>query len=579
MWERNIMAANVIVLRRPIQGKHLFAICTFVLLGVATQAFGQSVADLENDATTPGDIVTYGMGYALQRFSPLDEINRETVADLVPVWNLSLDDDRGQEAQPLVYDGKLFVITHKSTFALDAVSGRQLWRHNDNFPKAALRNMCCGVVNRGAALYDGKLYRATLDAQLLALDMNTGKEVWKTPQADWKGSYSGSSAPIIANGVLVAGITGGDQGIRGFIDGFDPQTGERLWHKYTIPTPDEPGGATWPDEMYKLGGGATWITGSYDPDLDLVYWGTGNPSPWSAVDRPGDNLYTNSIIALRPKTGEWVWHYQATPNDTYDYDGVNEPILATIKLDGKLRKVLVQANRNGYFYVLDRETGELLRANKYVDKLTWAERVDMKTGRPVRSAATLGQMEYGVETEVWPSMMGGKNWAPASYSPKTGLAYVNGAEMGMLFKAVDTPFRRGTSYWKAEFKFPTLNQQPPDGRLRAVDPLTGKRIWEVAIDPPPNGGTLVTAGDLVFTGLQTGELVAYDAENGEELWRYKTGSGIIAPPVTYEVDGAQYVAVVSGIGGVVAWNLPYTDLAQVNKGGSLTVFRLHKRRD
>jgi len=565
----------VLVMRNP--RNRMLAACAILSMILAANATAQSLSDLENDATSTGDIVTYGMGYSLQRFSPLAQINRDTVANLVPAWSFSLDDDRGQEAQPVVYDGKLFVVTHKNTFAVDAHTGRQLWRHDVKYPKEALRNMCCGIVIRGAALYDRKLYRATLDAQLIAVDIDTGGEVWRTAQADWKGSFSGTGVPIIANGVLVSGIAGGDQGTRGFLDGFDAQTGEHLWRKYTIPAPDEPGGETWPGETYKLGGGATWLTGSYDPDLDLVYWGTGNPSPWSAVDRPGDNLYTNSIIAFRPTTGEWVWHYQTTPADNYDYDGLNEPILATLTVDGEPRKVLIQVNRNGYFYVLDRATGELLRANQYVDKLTWAERVDMKTGRPVRSKTSFKNLEYGVEVEVWPSVLGGKNWAPASYSPLTGLVYANSNELGMLYKPIDVPFRRGTSYWKAEFKFPGLNTEPAAGRLRAIEPLTGKYVWEMAIDPPPNGGTLVTAGDLIFTGLQTGELIACDAHTGEELWRYQTGSGIIAPPVTYELDNEQYVAVVSGVGGVIAWNLPYTDLATVNKGGSMTVFRLHKR--
>ena len=256
---------------------------------------------------------------------------------------------------------------------------------------------------------------------------------------------------------------------------------------------------------------------------------------------------------------------------------MNEPILTTLTIDGKPRKVVMQANRNGYFYVLDRKTGELLRANQYVDKLTWAKGIDMKTGRPIRSEETLRNLKYGVEVKVWPSALGAKNWAPGSYSPKTGLVYVNSNELGMTFKPVDIPFRRGASYFKAEFNFPDVNALPPTGRLRAIEPVTGKRVWEMAIDPPPNGGTLVTAGDLVFTGLQTGELIACDAHSGEEMWRYQTGSGIIAPPVTYELDGEQYVAVLSGSGAIVSWFFSYKDMAQVNKGGFVTVFQLHRR--
>lgn len=548
----------------------VICLAVFLPMGVAAQ----SADDLLMDDGRPDDVLTYGMGYKLQRFSTLKQINTRTIADLVPAWSFSLGSEYGQEAQPLLYAGVLYVTSPEATYAIEAGSGRRMWTHRVEYAANSLRATCCGIINRGAAIYQGRLYRQTLDNYVIALDIATGEEIWKQRAADWADGYSMTGTPLIANGVVVTGVSGAEFGVRCFLDGWDAQTGEHLWRRYTVPQSGEPGSDTWSGAGYKIGGGSTWLTGSYDPDLDLVYWGTGNPSPWSAARRHGDNLYTNSVLAFRPRTGELVWYYQFTPNDTFDFDGANELIQASLSIDGHPREVIMQANRNGYFYVLDRATGELLRSYPFVDQLNWSDGIDPETGRPVRSQLTRDMLEHGTAVEIWPSALGGKNWAPASYSPETGLVYVNANEVGMNFKPVDAEWVRGAHYMAMEFQFVT--PEAPIGRLRAFDPVTGRRAWEVAIDPPPMGGTLVTAGGLVFTGLITGELVAHDARSGAELWHYQTGSGIIAPPVSYAVDGVQYVAVVSGIGGLLPLVLPVPGTRATNPGGLLTVFRLHR---
>jgi alcohol dehydrogenase (cytochrome c) len=466
----------------------------------------------------------------------------------------------------------MYVTTHNSTVAIDAQTGKQLWKQTIEYPPETTRIVCCGIVNRGAAAYEGKLFRATLDAAVQALDLKTGKELWKSSAADIKDNYSMTGSPLVANGVVLTGIAGGDFGIRGFIDGWDPNTGKKLWRRYTIPAPGEPHNDTWPGETWKLGGGSTWLTGSYDPELDLVYWGTGNPGPWNAQVRKGDNLYTNSVLALRPKTGEMVWHYQFSPNDPYDYDGVNELVQADLTVAGTSRKVVMQANRNGFFYVLDREKGSLLQANPFV-KVSWAERIDMQSGRPVESEATK-RVRAGEKVPIYPSAFGGKNWAPMSYNPGTGLVYANTMDVGWVYQTAEVKYRPGTLYWGIDFtvEYP----QGPRGWLKAIDPLTGTAKWQFPSDIPMNGGTMTTAGGLVFSGAQTGELYALDADTGDVLWHYQTGSGIIAPPVTYTIAGEQYVAVASGIGGVYALYGGDERLAAVPAGGSIIAFKLMK---
>ena len=301
--------------------------------------------------------------------------------------------------------------------------------------------MCCGIINRGAAIQDGKLFRTTLDANVIAIDMKTGKELWRQKAADIKEGYSMTVAPLIADGVVLTGISGAEFGTRGFIDGWDPETGKHLWRTYSIPTPDEPGGDTWKGDTWKLGGGSTWITGSYDPELKTVYWGIGNPGPFNAAVRPGDNLFTCSVLALEPKTGKIKWHYQFSPNNPFDYDSVAEMVLADMKVDGKPTKVLMDANRNGFFYVLDRTDGKLLAANPYV-KVNWATSVDLKTGRPIETDVTKDARE-GKKVTVYPSILGGKNWEPMSFNPQTGLAYANTLVFGGHYKTEPADYKAG----------------------------------------------------------------------------------------------------------------------------------------
>lgn len=541
---------------------------------VGGPVIAQNLDDLKNDHRTAGDVLTYGMGYNNQRYSALKAINKGNVANLVPVWNYSLNNPQGQESQPIVHDGVMYVTTHTSTVAIDALTGKQIWKQEIEYAPDVFRMACCGLLNRGAAILDGKLYRGTLDSHLLALDAKTGKQLWKVQVVDYKLGHAMTGAPLIANGVLMTGIAGGEYGTRGFIDGWDPQTGKHLWRTYTTAAGNEKGADTWPGDTAQKGGAPTWLTGAYDPDLDLVYWGTGNGGPWNAEVRKGDNLYICSVLAFRPKTGEIVWHYQFSPNDLYDYDSTDPGILADMKIGGKLRKVLMQANRNGFFYVLDRTNGKLLAANPYV-KVNWAERIDMKTGRPVESAATKS-VRAGGDEMIWPSVIGGKNWNPASWNPATSLYYANTFNMAWPYKLASPEYKQGEWYLGIDFRGVNMPKGEPHGYLSAIDPMTGKAKWKAAWPGLPSmAGTLSTAGGLVFTGAATGEFMAFDAEIGKKLWQFQTGSGIIGLPVTWEKNGKQYVSVVSGAGGV--WTLLGDPrYASVPAGGSVWTFALHK---
>lgn len=542
--------------------------------GLPARSSAQSVEALQSDHSTPDDVLTYGMGYGLQRYSPLAQIDAKNVRRLVPVWNTSLSDNRGQENQPLVHDGLMFSGTHQATFALDARTGWIVWRSEHRYAEEAYAVLCCGVVNRGFALAEGRLFRTLMDGHVQALDARTGQELWRQQVGDYRDGYSMTAAPLVAAGVVITGVAGGDYGIRGFLDGWDTKTGKHLWRRHTVPAPGEAGSETWPqDDSWKHGGGATWITGSYDPALDLVYWGVGNPAPLNPTQRPGDNLFTNSVIAVRPKTGEIVWHYQFSPNDPYDYDGVNELVHATLEIDGRPRRVLMQANRNGFLYVIDRESGELLRANAFARTINWAEGIDLETGRPILGEVRRRNIEEGEAVDIWPGLIGAKNYGPMSFNPKTGLVYLNAIEASMRFKPLDVAgWRRGTLFLGAEITF--VLPEGDIGYLRAVDPISGATRWEVPLGAPANGGTLSTAGNLVFTGDQLGRLIAFDATTGQELWSYKTGSAIIAPPITYRLDGRQYIAVVSGVAAAMSSAIPHPHFAHVTRGATLTVFRL-----
>jgi alcohol dehydrogenase (cytochrome c) len=541
------------------------------LLFCCTVAHAQTAQELLTDGKNTDNVTTYGMGYDLKRYSPLTQINTSTVKRLVPVWSASLQNLLGEQGQPLVYNGVMYVTNAAWTFAIDVTTGRQIWRTAVDYDPDTPRVVCCGVSSKGAAILNGKLYRTTLDAHVVALDMKTGKQVWKEKFAEWKEGISSIVAPLIANGVLITGMSGAEFGVRGFLDGWDPETGKKLWRRYTIPGPGEKGNETWrqDNDAYKRGGGTTWVTGSFDPELDLVYWSTGNAGPYTRKYRGGDSLYTASVIAVRPKTGEIVWHYQFTPNDMYDYDGVNENVIADIAIDGKPRKVIMHADRNGFFYVIDRTNGQLIKGYPF-GKVNWASHIDMKTGRPVETDIHQ-RMEAGEEVELWP-FSGTKNWAPMAFNPKTGTVYLNTINLAQNIKLVDVEYKPGTRYTGAETRRVRPAGADTEGYHQAMDPLTGKIKWQIKLeDHVTQAGMLTTDGGLVFTGRMTGEFIAIEEATGKVIWQFKTSSAINAPPITYTHKGKQYVTVLSGIAGDARGNRARLEVAS---GGSVWTFAL-----
>jgi len=541
------------------------------IVPAAVQA--QTAEEMLRQDADPSSVLTYGLGYHQRRHSPLREITAQNVKRLVPVWNVSLDSSFGEQGQPLVYRGVLYAANAQATVAIDVASGRQLWRTLADWDPATSRIACCGISNKGPAIYGGRVFRGTLDAHVVALDAATGKKLWDQKAAEWKEGYSITGAPLVANGVLITGISGAEFGVRGFLDGWDPETGRHLWRRYTIPAPGEPGSETWPPgDAWQRGGGSTWITGSYDPELDLVYWGVGNAGPWNPGPRPGDNLYTASVLALRPKTGEVVWHYQLVPNEMFDLDATWEWILADLKVDGTSRKVAMHLSRGGFLYVLDRSNGKLLAANPF-ETVNWASHVDMKTGRPVETEVSR-RARAGEMIDLWPSQWGAKNWAHAAFNPDTGLLYANTMHVGRRFRIVPVEYQPGQRYMGIE-NLPLAAPPPgPIAHVEAIEPLSATARWRTPVfDIPHYSAVLSTAGGLLFTGKETGELVAYDAATGKALWQFQTGSGINAQPITFRQGGRQYVAVQSGVGGVNVLRMGEA-LRNVPRGGSVWAFAL-----
>ena len=555
------------------------ALAAIAIAALCTAASAQTLDDLKKDGNggSTDNVLTYGMGYHQQRFSPLKQVNKQTVKRLVPVWNLSLDNNWGEQAQPIVYNGVMYVTNARATVAIDVGTGKQIWKQTLDWPPETPRVVCCGVSNKGAAIYNGKIFRTTLDAHVVAYDAKTGKEAWKSKAAEWKEGYSLTLAPLVANGVLVTGISGAEFGIRGFIDGWDTESGKHLWRRYTIPGKGEKGNETWPQNSnaWEVGGGSAWITGSYDPELDLMFWGIGNPAPWASQSRPGDNLFTSSVLAIRPKTGEVAWYYQFTPNDAYDYDACWELINAEINVGGQPRKVIMQFNRNGYLYVIDRKDGKLVAASPF-ETVNWSSGIDKETGRPIETDVAKRLRQGGNSVELWPSPLGAKNWPHAAFSPETGLLYANTQHQARNYKHLETkPHVVGQRYMFVE-NIP-IPKKPGEawGHIDAVDPLTGKQKWRVPLtDHAIWSANLVTGGGLLFTGKETGEFIALDIEDGKQVWQFQTGSGVNAQPITYTHNGKQYITVLSGIGGLW-WNIAREQLKdKVPQGGSVWTFAL-----
>ncbi|XQU67554.1 PQQ-dependent dehydrogenase, methanol/ethanol family [Cupriavidus sp. H18C1] len=535
-----------------------------------------------------------GIGPEGQRFSPLARINTKNVARLVPAWSFSFggEKQRGQESQPLIHNGKMFVTaSYSRIFALDVKTGAKLWKYEHRLPEGIMP--CCDVVNRGAALYDKLVIFGTLDAQLVALDQDTGKVVWKDKIDDYAAGYSYTAAPMIVKGLVLTGVSGGEFGVVGRVEARDARTGRLVWIRPTVEGHmgyrfDAEGNkiengitgnlnASWPGETWKTGGAATWLGGTYDPKTGLAYFGTGNPGPWNSHLRKGDNLYSSSTVAIDPATGKIVWHYQNTPNDGWDFDGVNE--FVTFDLDGK--RVGGKADRNGFFYVNDARDGKVLNAFPFVRKVTWAKDIDLKTGRPNFVAESRpgdpADQKKGQSVFAAPGFLGGKNQQPMAFSPQTGLFYVPANEWGMDIWNEPITYKKGAAFLGAGFTIKPLNEDYI-GALRAVDPKTGKIVWEVKNNAPLWGGVMTTGGGLVFWGTPEGYLKAADAKTGKELWQFQTGSGVVAPPVTWEENGEQFIAVVSGWGGAVPlWG---GDVAKrvnfLEQGGSVWVFKLSK---
>jgi alcohol dehydrogenase (cytochrome c) len=551
--------------------KNLFLLATF--LGVVPGlALAQTTDDLVNDGKKTENVTTQSMGYDRKNYSPLTQINRSNVKRLVPIWSTSLMNDAGELAAPTIYNGVMYVINGKWTFAIDVETGRQIWRTAVNTDPGASRVALFGAINRGAAtIYSGRLFRVTIDNHLLALDMKSGAVLWDQKFADWNEGYTATGAPIVANGVVISGMAGGEFTTRGFLDGWDPETGKKLWRRYTIPAPGEPGYETWPrdSDAWKQGGGATWRSGSYDPQLDLVYWGTGNAEPYDPRPRGAlDSLYTSSVIAIRPKTGELVCHFQYTPNDVYDVDGTDEHVLADMTIGGRMRKVMIQANKNGFLYVLDRTNCTLIAASPYT-KVNWATHVDRATGRPVLTDL-YQRFLAGEEIEIWPQR--GTNAVPIAFNPNTGLVYASSWYMPRIQKlGPPKPQVPGTNSTGVLGRAPVFKPGDVVGHFVAINPLTGEKKWEVPLaDMPSSAGMLVTGGGLVFTGKLTGEVVALDEETGQTLWQFKTGSSVNATAITYTHNGRQYVTIASGLGGLArrfAGN-------KVPTGGSVWTFAL-----
>ena len=484
-------------------------------------------------------------------YSPLDEINRENVGRLRPVWTFATGVVEAHQAPPMVNNGVMFITTPQNqVIALDAVSGEQLWRYRRELPDDLFQ---VHPTNRGVALYGDKVFIATVDTYLVALDAKTGEVVWETEVEDYLNGYYMTLAPLAIDGRILIGTSGGEFGIRGFVQAFEAESGESVWKTYMIPGPGEPNHDTWKGDTWKHGGASMWVTGTYDPDTNLTFWGTGNGGPWMAEARPGDNLYTTSVVAMNATTGEIKGYHQYHWNDAWDWDEVTPPLLVDFNRNGRDIKGLVHAGRNGYLWLLER-TGSDIRfvdAEPYVKQNVFSA-IDPETGRPTYDPTKIPRI--GERTEFCPSVWGGKDWPPSAFNPRTGLLYIPANDnLCSSFKGEEAKYRPGEMYMGVTFAnievFPRADDIDHIGELQAWDLNTGKRVWKVDFKSHNWGPVLTTGGNLVFSGGTNDRLFrALDAETGKELWSQKTSSGIVGLPVSYAVDGKQYVAVQSGWG-------------------------------
>lgn len=551
---------------------------------------------IENADATPGEWLTTGRTYGEQRYSPLKQINDKNVDKLGLAWSYKIKIDRGVEATPLIADGVMYTTGPFSVvFAFNAATGKLLWKYDPQVQHAVGGKACCGVVNRGVALWKGRVYVGVFDGRLVALDAKSGKVDWAVDTLiNDSDNYTITGAPRVINGKVIIGNGGAELGVRGYVTAYDAKTGKQVWRFYTVPgDPSKPvenpilkmAQETWfGDEYWKQGGGGTvWDSMSYDPELNQLYIGVGNGSPWNYYKRSegkGDNLFLSSIVALDPDTGKYIWHYQTTPGTAWDYTATQNMILTDLKIDGKVHKVLMQAPKNGFFYVIDRKTGKLLSANNYVP-VNWASKIDLKTGRPVLT----GKADYSKEPKVvTPSPFGGHNWMPMSYNPNTGLVYIPAQYSSFLFSNAKADPKVAPNLWNVgvdPVKFPENPEAIKKlakgftGALLAWDPVKQKPAWKVDYKHMWNGGTLTTAGNLVFQGTSNGDVRAYAADTGKLLWKSPANTGVLAAPVTYKVDGVQYVTFMAGWGG--AFTLltgPLAKLVNVQPESRVLTFKI-----
>jgi len=507
----------------------------FCLGGVSAR--GQVTPErLLESAKEPQNWLMYSGDYAGRRYSRLDQINTKNAASLVPKWAYQTMAGGKFETTSLVVDGVLYATgADDRAFALDARSGRPIWQYQRSLPPDI--RPCCGRVNRGMAILGDKVFLGTLDAHVIALDTKTGNVAWDVGTSDYSKGYSITLAPLVINHLVLIGVSGGEYGIRGFIDAYDAATGARKWRFYTIPGPGEPGHETWEGDSWKIGGAPAWITGTYDPATNTTFWTTGNPSPSNrGQGREGDNLYSNSLLALDPDTGKLKWYFQFTKHDEHDYDATQVPVL----VDDGDRRLIVQANRNGFFYVIDRSSGKLLSATPY-GRVTWSNTKDA-SGVPIERKEASPTLT-GVP--VCPGAIGATNWMSPTYDPQTKLFYVTAREQCDIFSTAPQPYEAGHAFYGSAY-FPNDDAQPFWGAVRALDPATSQIKWELKHLSPSWSGVLSTAGGLVFTGDAEGNFMALDAASGKILWHFQCGASVYASPMSYAIDGKQYVAVAAG---------------------------------
>lgn len=534
---------------------------------------------------TPEDWLSYGRNYQEDRFSTLSQITKSNIDSLGLAWSINLGTTRGLEATPIVVDGIMYISGPWSVvYAIDTRKGEIIWIYDPEVPREYGEKGCCGVVNRGVALYKGLIFLGAFDGRLIALDAVTGKRVWEVKTVDQTKGYTITGAPRVVDGKVIIGNGGAEYGVRGYVTAYDAMTGDQVWRFYTVPGNPADGfesqameaaAETWTGEWWKYGGGGTaWDAMAYDPELDLLYIGTGNGSPWNREIRSpggGDNLYISSIVALNPDDGELKWHYQTTPGDSWDYTATQHMILADLKINGVVRKVLMQAPKNGFFYVIDRTNGEFISAKPFV-YTNWATEINPKTGRPIETSFSRYK---GINAVIAPHPIGAHNWHPMAYNPKTSLVYIPAQESSNVYgQVMDWEFFDDGKSWNTGTGY---NPENPDyrdslanqwhGKLIAWDPIKQKEVWGIKQNSFWNAGVLTTE-ELVFQGTGEGDFKIYDAETGDQLWDFPLQTGIVAPPITYMVDGVQYVTLIAGWGGGMAIWAKYTD--QINPGGIYT---------